>query len=367
MRKKELEQKLSECIYRVSALEKKLAQSEECILNLKDELEKKNFDDVYDFIALQKKEILDQLYENIGNRSNEIYDYINGQSQNRIEELNTYKKVQKDEIWMRTYGYDSMISQLQMSLIEERIKGNRDRLIALKDAYVGKKCFVIGNGPSLRAEDLTLLKENNVFCLASKGIYNIYGETEWRPDIWATSDVKYTEMVVDDVNKNVNSKKLVCAQTLLQKNIEINDAIYYPYIQNERTPRFFNKDIENGVHFYGSITCKLINFAAYMGFTEIYLLGCDNSTPIVKGKNGENLVDFSKKTHFSEFYCGDKEQDEKLFATINDIVESWKYIEKSFVDIKYFCDEMGIKIFNATRGGELEVFERISVEDIFHK
>ena len=48
------------------------------------------------------------------------------------------------------------------------------RLKKLKDTQTGKKCFVIGNGPSLRAEDLTTLKENGIATFAANRIYNIY-------------------------------------------------------------------------------------------------------------------------------------------------------------------------------------------------
>ena len=99
-------------------------------------------------------------------------------------EFASYKKEASDYDWFSKFGYDRMISDLQMSCVENILPGNRERLAALKDTHKGESCFIIGNGPSLKAEDLELLKNNNIFCFASKRINLIYDKTSWRPDIW---------------------------------------------------------------------------------------------------------------------------------------------------------------------------------------
>ena len=71
----------------------------------------------------------------------------------------------------------------------------------LKDKYKGQRCFVIGNGPSLTAEDLNLLKGEVTF--ASNRIYKMFEQTDWRPTYYAVFD----EWVGSDpeLPKNVNS------------------------------------------------------------------------------------------------------------------------------------------------------------------
>ena len=41
------------------------------------------------------------------------------------------------------------------------------RLRAMKNIYNGGRCFVIGNGPSLRNEDLRMLKNETTFACKS--------------------------------------------------------------------------------------------------------------------------------------------------------------------------------------------------------
>lgn len=387
MRKSELEQKIHEDEYRISKLEEKVVELqeekrrfEEVIKSLSEEQEQTNVrvkslsDELYDHIGKQVGQLVSYIDEykafndeRIHTFSDDIYQHVTNQNKMRDEALEIYKKEQKDELWMRTFGFDNMFAELQLSQIEMIAPGNREKLLALKDTHIGEKCFVIGNGPSLKAEDLDKLKEKGIFCLASKGIYNIFDETDWRPDIWGVSDLDYIKLKEDDINQLTGFPKLVCAQAYTQKGIQLKDVIYYPFIQAERTPRFFNRDIMKGIHFYGTITGKLINIAVYMGFTEIYLLGCDNTSPMKKDESGRMIIDTSKTTHFNENYFKGEKEIREAYKNVGDLQEAWKFITKSFVDIKYFCELIGINIYNATRGGELEVFSRINFEELIEK
>ena len=59
-------------------------------------------------------------------------------------------------------------------------------LQTLKGIHEGKRCFVIGNGPSLCPEDLDLLCGEYTF--AANRIYNIFDRTSWRPTYYLTVD-----------------------------------------------------------------------------------------------------------------------------------------------------------------------------------
>ena len=88
----------------------------------------------------------------------------------------------------------------------------------------------------------------------------------------------------------------------------------------------------------------LIEIAVYMGFKEIYLLGCDCSYP--KGS----------KSHVVESGFVDKN------AASNPI-----RMRVGYKCAKDYADSHGIKIYNATRGGELETFERVDLDEILSK
>ena len=54
---------------------------------------------------------------------------------------------------------------------------NRARLEKLRESYKGQRCFIICNGPSLRAEDLTKIYEHGDLSIGINAIAKIYDQT----------------------------------------------------------------------------------------------------------------------------------------------------------------------------------------------
>ncbi len=362
MRSAELEQKIRENSFRISKLSELLNSLKEENEDLRKQLENNHNGNAPENAIEYTETRISQSHKML---SDELYNYINRKLEERDQRLEEYKNFKKAEDWMLTFGFDNMLSQLQLYEIEQRFPGNRSKIESFQNSHVGEKCFVIGNGPSLNAEDLTTLKDNHIFCLASKGIYNIFDDTPWRPDIWGVSDLDYIKLKEIDINKLSGFPKFVCAQAILRHNIEIKDAIYYPFIQAERQPCFFNKDITRGIHFYGTITGKLINIAVYMGFTEIYLLGCDHTLPMKIDENGKKVVDTSVNSHFNNKYFSNEQERSQVYKNVIDAEKSFQYTTQAYADIKYHCEkQLGVQIYNASRKSALEVFPRINFDEV---
>ena len=93
-----------------------------------------------------------------------------------------------------------------------------------------------------------------------------------------------------------------------------------------------------------------IQLAVYMGYSEIYLIGADFSylgSPEEKGN------------HVYDNYTTEK----RKFSGKSYIDASMKALRLS----REYADAHGIKIYNATRGGKLEIFERMDVDIIFEQ
>ena len=59
---------------------------------------------------------------------------------------------------------------------------NRDRLRKYHNRHLGKRCFVVANGPSLLKMDLGLLRDEITFGL--NRIYLSFGSTDFRPSYY---------------------------------------------------------------------------------------------------------------------------------------------------------------------------------------
>ena len=86
--------------------------------------------------------------------------------------------------------YQSIISRYRNFKRNHFDKFEGKPLRKLKGIHEGKRCFIIGNGPSLKADDLTMIKDNREISFAFNRIFHIFSETDWRPTYYISQDEK---------------------------------------------------------------------------------------------------------------------------------------------------------------------------------
>lgn len=232
-------------------------------------------------------------------------------------------------------------------------------LTVYKSKFAGQRCFFIGNGPSLRAEELTKLHEAGEITFAFNRIYNIFDQTPWRPSYYISQDEKMLAGCADIVCGLQADAKFIPIQLKWWNDISIDNAAYFNIVnQQVDDPQqfLFSDDISRCI--YNSMTgmYTAAQIAAYMGFTEIYLIGVDHHFRISQNNRSEIVVDNSVKDYFTEKYNEDKD---KLY------IPNTERSTLTYVAMKKQCDARNIHVFNATRGGKLEVFPRIEFDSLF--
>lgn len=216
-----------------------------------------------------------------------------------------------------------------------------------KDIHFGGSCFIIGNGPSLRAEDLSLLKDNNIVSFGVNNINKIFSQTYWRPTYFTMSSFKCFEES-DFTNPEDYSEKgsfiADNSREFWHNNKSDRNIKYHGiYRSSLKLQAGFSDDIVKGVYLSGTVIDGCIQIAVYMGFKNIFLLGNDLTSP--QGENNHMNHFFEEKKMESVFYVP-------------------QFI-KEFTVARKYAEAHGIKIYNATRGGFLEVFERIDFDSLF--
>lgn len=233
---------------------------------------------------------------------------------------------------------------------------NRKILDSFRNKYKGQRCFIIGNGPSLNVEDVEKLK--NEFTFAFNRIYYIFDKTSWRPSFYISEDLKILEKSKNEINKLDLPYKFIPDIARFDYNINIENAIYFRQVMdlnNDRTPKFTN-EANKWIGWGATVTYTAIQLAIYMGFEEIYLLGIDHNFRVTQNNKGEIIVDNNVKDYFCDEYNKDKEE---LY------IPNVENTTLSYIIARKHCEEKGIKIYNATRGGKLEVFERVDFDKLF--
>jgi hypothetical protein len=245
-----------------------------------------------------------------------------------------------------------------------RLDSTEKRLWGMKNIHKRKRCFVIGNGPSLLPSDLAVLHLKNEFCIASNRIHLIFPETDWRPQYYGIEDVPTAKAVADSICDS-GIQTIFYASYLEQyfavPNRNTVGFRLLPRVQPPIKPRFSMNAIK-GFYCGGSITYTLLQIAYWLGFEEVVLLGVDASyfLPNLKSSTeylGLQTYDHDQRNYFVKDYV---KKGEHIVAP--DLESSLL----AFASASDFCEKSRrFKIYNATRGGKLEVFERVGFDSLF--
>lgn len=223
----------------------------------------------------------------------------------------------------------------------------------------GERCFILGNGPSLNINDLNTLYENNEITFATNRIYKVFPNTRWRPTYYCCEDPLIIKEKQDEINAIKSEEKFIPINLKWYHGVNIKNSckFYLNYNRNDEEKFSFSTDISQQINCRGTVTFTCMQIAVYMGFSEIYLLGVDHNYKRIIDENGKIIEDNSVNDYFCEGYDDD----------IKDIVvHDMGQNTRAYEDAKRFCEQKGnIKIYNATRGGRLEVFERIDFDSLF--
>jgi len=226
----------------------------------------------------------------------------------------------------------------------------------IHNSHLGESCFVIGNGPSLRADDLTTLYRNKIDTFAVNRVFRIFPQTEWRPTYYVSTDHVLIRDILDEVNSLELGEKFIPLQNKYYHNIVVKGAHYF--FRNDLRERDqkegFSLDCTEQVNMRGTVTIACIQLAMHMGYRHIYLLGVDHNFDKIITESGEVIIDPSVKNYFCEGYDDD---------VANEVVHNLGNTTRSYMDVERFCSSHKVEVINATRTTKLDVFKRATFEE----
>ena len=243
------------------------------------------------------------------------------------------------------------------------LTANDRRIAALKDIHHGRRCFIIGNGPSLRIEDLARLKDEITF--ACNKIYLAFDQTPWRPTYYSVLDV----LVAEHNWAAISALKL---RKIFHEAVRpyFKDATDVIWLKGLAMPRVagdyqgeFSTSVLNGVYGGWTVLYPQIQLAFFMGIREIYFIGLDFSFDIPKStgrtcRSGEILEHQGETNHFHPDY---RKPGETWTVPLLDL----QY--KAFSAADRTFKKHGGRIFNASRNTALDIFPTVNFDDIINR
>lgn len=283
-----------------------------------------------------------------------------------------------------------LLSYLYRNFLAPRLYSIRDTKIlslnlSIKDKNAGKRCFIIGNGPSVSSIDLEKLSNEYTFVMAefekniqakklrpkfhiiTDSAYFTEDETEYWPRRLREKDREIstdTTMII-----NLAAKKFIEKYNLFKQH-----RVYYVGTQGIFTNNLpFNIDLDHYVPYPKNSVLMCMMAATWMGFNEIYLLGCEHNFLSHNMGYGKSLA-FSH-SYEDEISKLDSTNDEVLKKYVNprDLKLNYEMsianILQLFRNYRFFYAKAlkthpDLKIFNATPDSFLDVFPMINFKDI---
>ena len=243
------------------------------------------------------------------------------------------------------------------------------RLDPLKDRFAGRRCFVVGNGPSLKDTPLDKLIGEDSF--AMNRIAMVFDKTKWRPTFYSMVTVG-----VHDPNWASSAKEVVdmgiisfvwwpllgylCDPYKIPTNIFIVECSHAITDTDIVPPdNWWSWDIGEKISKHGTSMLAALQIAVFMGFNPIYLVGADNYWEPFDYEEDKDPNHFDDK-YWQKLKLGKKE-------IIVDEAMAHRYTHQCTTahELAYRATKpRGINIYNATVGGRLEVYPRVNLDDI---
>jgi hypothetical protein len=239
------------------------------------------------------------------------------------------------------------------------LKDNEKSLVYYNNRYTDSRCFIIGNGPSLNHLDLSKIKDE--FTFGVNAIYTNYEKMEFLPTFYVVEDVFVAEDRAEEINELKGTKKFFgnyLRYCLSDKDDITWINVIFRYDKYKNFPHF-SKNALRRVWTGGTVSYLCMQLAFYMGFKEVYLIGFDHSYHIPKEAqmDGNDIISTTDDpNHFnSEYFGPGKRWHDPMVSRM----------EIAYYKAKSTFEEDGRKIYNATCGGQLEVFNRIDYNQLF--
>lgn len=244
-----------------------------------------------------------------------------------------------------------------------------ERLDPFGGKYLGKRCFVIGNGPSLAKTPLDELVDEYSF--AMNRIALIFSKTEWRPTFYtlttvAMHDPTWANSAKEAVRLGIPSFVWWPFLPRVCDFPQVPENIYLIECSHARTPTqtippddWWSWDIGERVCKHGTSMLSALQIAVFMGFNPIYLIGADNYWKPFDYETDDDPNHFDS-SYWSKMKLGNREihVDEHAAHRYTHQCTTAHGLAHRVTSAR------GINIYNATIGGKLEVYPRVNIHDI---
>ncbi|MGN6626673.1 MAG: 6-hydroxymethylpterin diphosphokinase MptE-like protein [Tepidisphaeraceae bacterium] len=233
---------------------------------------------------------------------------------------------------------------------DRRYRASMGRLRQYHNRHLGKRCFVIGNGPSLKQTDLSLLKNEITF--GTNRIYMNFDAMGFE----TTYHVCVNDLVVEQCADEIAALKMPkFVGWHCRDMIDFTPDMQFLWTRGGLRSWFFT-DLTEGCWEGNTVTMVALQLAYYMGFSEVILVGVDHSYQFQGKPHAAVVSTGDDPNHFNGNYFG---------AGFRWHLPDLEGSEMSYRVADFVYRQNGRRILDATVGGKCPVFPKIPYLTLF--
>ncbi len=279
------------------------------------------------------------------------------------DKLSVYLKKVESSKWYRAYIQKLLIHDIEKKepCICELLHRNRE----LENIYKGKRCFILGNGPSLNNINFKYLSKEIVFTVNQLPEHPLFGELHsnyhiitdlqafglrYGKDELTPGFTKYSLDLMKSLSEKGNPTLIVPYQVrriLQQAGIASVLSVKYICLYKAFVDGYHECDLTKPISSFSGVVLSAILCAMYMGVSEIYLLGCDETFIIDTLECA--LENGSKYGHAYSDPTGMDDKGYRILANslgIQNLIASEYRRHAGFEQLYYYCRKNGVHIYN---------------------
>jgi len=232
----------------------------------------------------------------------------------------------------------------------------------LKDIHQGRRCFVIGNGPSLTTEDIEPLSGEITF--AMNGFLNHPAIDRWQPTYYSLVDPTFfdgsesSNRFLDCFFSIVQASHLIVPCISHNRVADRGDRVtFVSFAGSLANARLRRIDLTRPLPGIMNSAQLAILVALYMGCSPIYLLGMDHDWLAHRGHDPHFYPNTTLENHpNASGDCGK--------FPYRRILEDVQTVWRGYETLLTYGDSHARRIINCTKGGFLDVFERANLDAV---
>lgn len=261
-----------------------------------------------------------------------------------------------------------------LSRADIQVSGEEQEILKQNKKFKGihkrERLFVLCSGPSIQKMDLTVLKNEITMAVHSFYLHKdisviqpaYYCNAQWEYNEKATE--KVAEAYMRDLKKHVGKSRYFFS--VKEKRIVDRTQMFAPgevhyYCYGKDSSLYEEIDLCRGIMPAHSVPVVCIQLAIYMGFKEIYLLGTEHDFLTTK----KYAYFYDRKQSVTGETDISADEDSNLVMSYSGALADACALWENYKVVKRIAENNGIKIYNATVGGALDLFPRVDFNSLF--